>query len=113
MELPTIKNHVARAIELNPDHARALQFMGGLLAELPWILGGRGDEAERLLKRAIHIDSGYTNARLVLAKLYIRQDRIERSEKSTYGVTECPQSALCLRLAAQVQIGSRAAFAVS
>ena len=79
MELPTIKNHVARAIELNPDHARALQFMGGLLAELPWIFGGRADEAERLLKQAIHIDSGYTNARLVLAKLYIRQDRIEEA----------------------------------
>jgi tetratricopeptide (TPR) repeat protein len=81
LALRTIKHHVARAIELNPDHARALQFMGGLLAELPWVLGGRVDEAERLLQRAIQIDSRYTNARLMLATLYLKQDKTEEAKE--------------------------------
>jgi hypothetical protein len=64
--------------------------MGGLLAELPWILGGRADEAERLLKRAIQIDPGYTNARLVLAKLYMRQDRIEEAKTQLVALLNTP-----------------------
>ena len=44
--LGEIKQHVRRAIELDPTHAQALQMMGGLYAELPWLLGGSEKEAE-------------------------------------------------------------------
>ncbi|MGQ0809912.1 MAG: tetratricopeptide repeat protein [Nitrospiraceae bacterium] len=71
-----IKAHVARAIELLPSHAPALQMMGGLLAELPWFLGGDTTAAEEYLRRALASDSYYTNAHLLLAKLLIKQDRI-------------------------------------
>lgn len=37
--LGEIKAHIRRAIELDPAHAQALQMMGGLYAELPWLLG--------------------------------------------------------------------------
>jgi tetratricopeptide (TPR) repeat protein len=86
VSLTTIKAHLARAIELNPHHARALQFMGGLLADLPWILGGRLDEAERYLHRAIRAGSGYTNARLLLAKLYLKQGRVQEAREHLNGV---------------------------
>ncbi|TKB76138.1 MAG: tetratricopeptide repeat protein [Nitrospira sp.] len=70
-----LKRHVERALELLPTHAQALQMMGGLLAELPWLLGGDQATAETYLKRAIAADSKFTNARLILAKLYLKQDR--------------------------------------
>jgi hypothetical protein len=70
-----LKRHVERALELLPTHAQALQMMGGLLAELPWLLGGDQAAAETYLKRAIAADSKFTNARLILAKLYLKQDR--------------------------------------
>ena len=73
--LGEIKQHVRRAIELNPAHAPALQMMGGLCAELPWLLGGSEKEAESYLRRAIAADERYTNAHLILARLLIKQGR--------------------------------------
>jgi tetratricopeptide (TPR) repeat protein len=75
--LSEIKSHLVRAIALDPGHARALQFMGGLLAELPWILGGDDEAAQHYLERAVAADGNYTNARVRLAKLYIQQDRFD------------------------------------
>ena len=73
--LGEIKEHVRRAIELDPGHAQALQMMGGLYAELPWLLGGSEKEAESFLRRAIAVDGRYTNAHLILARLLIKQGR--------------------------------------
>ena len=73
--LGEIKQHVRRAIELDPAHAQALQMMGGLYAELPWLLGGNEREAESYLRRAIEADERYTNAHLILARLLIKQGR--------------------------------------
>ncbi len=75
--LRNVKRHVAGAIELRPDHAPALQMMGGLLAELPRFLGGDPEAAERYLMRAIAADGDYTNARILLAKLYLKQGRVD------------------------------------
>jgi tetratricopeptide (TPR) repeat protein len=75
--LKEIKFHLDRAIALDPRDARALQFMGGLLAELPWFLGGDDRAAEGLLERAVASDGNYTNARMLLAKLYLKEDRVE------------------------------------
>ena len=73
--LGEIKQHVRRVIELDPAHAQALQMMGGLYAELPWLLGGSEKEAESYLRRAIEADGRYTNAHLILARLLIKQGR--------------------------------------
>ncbi len=73
--LKEIRFHLVRAIALAPDHPRALQFMGGLLAELPWFLGGDDTAAREYLERAVAVDGNYTNARLLLAKLYLKANR--------------------------------------
>lgn len=74
--LREIKSHLMRAIALDPQHPRALQFMGGLLAELPWFLGGNDKAAQGYLERAVAVDGNYTNARLLLAKLYLKEHRV-------------------------------------
>jgi tetratricopeptide (TPR) repeat protein len=71
-----VKRHVARALEIRPEYPEALQMMGGLLAELPWFLGGDIQRAQEHLERAIALDGNFTHARILLAKLYIRQGRV-------------------------------------
>ncbi len=71
-----LKAHVARALELKPDHAPALHMMGMMLEELPWFLGGDSVAALEHLKRAVTLDPTYAHARLDLARAYLkRRDR--------------------------------------
>jgi len=80
-------NHCAlRAIELNPRHAQALQMMGGLLMELPWFLGGDEKKAQEYLERAIAADGNFTNARLLVAKLYKKQGRVDDAKRQLEAV---------------------------
>jgi tetratricopeptide (TPR) repeat protein len=76
-----IKYCAMRAIELNSRHAQALQLMGGLLMELPWFLGGDETKAQEYLERAIDADGNFTNARLLVAKLYKKQGRIDDAKR--------------------------------
>jgi len=86
MKVKEIKRHVARAIELDNHHAQALQMMGGLLMELPWFLGGDEKLAQEYLERAVAADGNFTNARILLAKLYKKQDRLVEAKKQLEGV---------------------------
>jgi tetratricopeptide (TPR) repeat protein len=81
-----MKTCVLRAIELNPKHAPALQMMGGMLIELPWFLGGNDKKAQQYLERAITADGNYTKARLLVAKLYKKQGRIEDATRQLQAV---------------------------
>jgi tetratricopeptide (TPR) repeat protein len=78
--LKDVKHCALRAIELNPRHAQALQFMGGLLMELPWWLGGDEKKAQTYLERAVSADGNFTLARIHLAKLYRKQGRLEEAK---------------------------------
>ncbi len=79
MVVNEVKQAVARAIELDPLHAPALQMMGGLLMELPWFLGGDEKKAQAYLERAIAADGNYTKARILVAKLYRKQGKIDEA----------------------------------
>ena len=86
MVVKEIRACAERAIALNPAHAQALQFMGGLLMELPWFLGGDEKKAQEYLERAIAADGNFTNARVLVAKLYKKQDRLEDAKKQLEAV---------------------------
>lgn len=81
-----LKSCLDRAIALNPNHAQALQMMGGMLLELPWFLGGSEKKAQEFLERAIAADGNYANARILVAKLYAKQGRIEDARKQLASV---------------------------
>ena len=81
-----IKHCAMRAIEINPKHAQALQLMGGLLMELPWFLGGDEKKAQEYLERAIAADGNFTNARILVAKLYKKQGRIDEARQQLESV---------------------------
>jgi tetratricopeptide (TPR) repeat protein len=86
MVVKDIKHCAMRAIELNPAHAQALQMMGGLLMELPWFLGGDEKKAQEYLERAIAADGNFTNARLLVAKLYKKHGRIDDAKRQLEAV---------------------------
>jgi len=81
MKVKELQRHVERAIELDSNHAQALQLMGGLFMELPWFLGGDKKLAQEYFERAVAADGNFTNARLLLAKSYMRQARNEEARK--------------------------------
>ena len=86
MVVKEIKQCALRAIELNPRHAQALQMMGGLLMELPWILGGDEKKAQEYLERAIAADGNFTNARILVAKIYKKQGRVDDAKRQLESV---------------------------
>jgi len=79
LTVSTIKHCALRAIELDPNHSQALQMMGGLMMELPWILGGSEKKAREYLERAIAADGNFANARMMLATLYKKQGMINEA----------------------------------
>ena len=68
-----LKQHVDRALALNPRYAAALHMKGMMLEELPWVLGGDADGALAHLKRAVAAKPDYVHARLDLAKIYLKR----------------------------------------
>ncbi|MEX5213976.1 MAG: tetratricopeptide repeat protein [Nitrospiraceae bacterium] len=83
-----IKHCALRAIELDPNHSQAMQMMGGLLMELPWLLGGSEKKAQEYLERSIAIDGNFANARIMLAKLYKKQGRSEEARTQLTAVIQ-------------------------
>jgi cytochrome c-type biogenesis protein CcmH/NrfG len=61
-------------------------LMGALLIEVPWILGGDEKKGQEYLERAIAADGNYTKARLLVAKLYRKQGRIDEARKQLEAV---------------------------
>jgi tetratricopeptide (TPR) repeat protein len=86
MVVKEIKHCAMRAIELNPKHAQALQMMGGLLMELPWFMGGDEKQAQVYLERAIAADGNFTNARILAAKIYKKQGRVDDARRQLEAV---------------------------
>ena len=92
MVVNKIKHCVLRAIELNPRHAQALQMMGGLLMELPWFLGGDEKQAQEYHERAVAADGNFTKARILVAKIYKKQGRVDDARRQLEAVvrTDAP-----------------------
>ena len=88
VNLSEVMKHVDRAVELDPHHAPSLQMKGGLLAELPWYLGGNAELAKDYLRRAIEADGKYTNARIILAKLLINAGKIAEARVHLLAVVQ-------------------------
>ena len=88
LTVSTIKHCALRAIELDPNHSQALQMMGGLMMELPWILGGNEKKAREYLERAIAADGNFANARMMLATLYKKQGMINEAKAQLTAVIQ-------------------------
>ncbi|MCI5052532.1 MAG: tetratricopeptide repeat protein, partial [Simkaniaceae bacterium] len=88
LEEPTREEAIAsyRALlKCNPDNAEELFFLGQLLS---WT--GKWVEAEKLLKRSLEIDPGYSDAEIQLGLLYFWQRRYTKAEEILYRYPRTP-----------------------
>jgi hypothetical protein len=73
-ELEAAKRAGKRAVELEPDNPKALDFYAECI-----MLDGGADEAEKLLERSRTIDPDYGEALMSLAALYLRFGKFEKA----------------------------------
>ena len=73
--LARVKATLERALALAPGDPDILAAKGEMLRQLPMLLGGDTEEAERLLRRALERDPDHVAARLFLARLLVQDDR--------------------------------------
>ncbi len=70
LRLVGLRRHLERSLELNPNQPDALTAKGGLLRQLPRLLGGDPNRAIDYLARAVALDPDNIVARLELARAY-------------------------------------------
>lgn len=75
------REHLDRALELNPRHAEALAAKGGVLIDLPRLLGGDLEEGLELLRRANALNPGGIGTRVSLAKALARRGDTDQARR--------------------------------
>jgi len=75
------KKYLDKAIALDPRYPNALAAKGGVLMDLPSLLGGDSDEGLRLLRRATEINPGGVGTRVAFAKALAQQGQVEEARK--------------------------------
>lgn len=73
------RKHLDRAIELDPRYANALAAKGGVLLDLPSLMGGDPEEGLRLLRRANEINPSGVGTRVSLAKALARSGDVDEA----------------------------------
>ncbi|TAL11181.1 MAG: tetratricopeptide repeat protein [Nitrospirae bacterium] len=73
LSLEELRTHVARALELQKDHVPSLHMAGMMLEGLPRFMGGNPDAALAYVKRVVALAPAYSEARLNLAKMYVKR----------------------------------------
>lgn len=88
--LPTIREASDTVLRLNPRNVDGLILAGGILAEVPRLMGGDRARAEAQFKRALEVDPHKTAARIELARLYIAMKRWAEARRELQRVLEEP-----------------------
>lgn len=69
--LPAIRESSDTVLRLNPKNVDGLILAGGILANVPRLMGGDRAKAEAQFRRALELDPHKTSARIELAELYM------------------------------------------
>lgn len=72
-----IRVHVRRSLDLQKDYVPALHMAGMMLDGLPGFMGGNPAAGLEYVKRAVMLDPTYTQARLNLARMYVKRNTAE------------------------------------
>ena len=81
LALRELRNEVETVLRLAPDNIEAHIMAGSIARELPVVLGGDRQEAERHFKTAHRLDPRLTGARLELAQLYVNVGRYAEAQR--------------------------------
>ncbi|MBI2204199.1 MAG: hypothetical protein HYU41_10160 [Candidatus Rokubacteria bacterium] len=90
-----LEEHLMKALELDPRHARALHMLGMLLRDTPlilrWTLKGSRNDVTRYLVAATEADPNYAPARLDLAEHYKNEGLVSEARAQAQAVIDMKQ----------------------
>ena len=81
LALRELRTEVETVLRLDPDNIEAHIMAGSIARELPVVLGGDRQAAERHFKTAHRLDPRLTGARLELAQLYVNVGRYAEAQR--------------------------------
>jgi len=73
--LPTVREHMDAALELDPKLLPAYTLAGLVYAEVPVLFGGDLEKSEALFRKALALDARWTSARVGLARTLLKRGR--------------------------------------
>jgi tetratricopeptide (TPR) repeat protein len=79
--LGTVKEEMRTALALDPGEPAAYALVGYVNLEVPRLLGGDLARAEEAFRQGLQIDPHYTNLRLGLARVLLRQGRDDAAHR--------------------------------
>ena len=86
--LPTVKDAMEVALELDPAFAPAYALGGSIYYEVPGFVGGNLDRSEAMFRRGLELDPHYTNMRVGLARTLWKQGRSADAQREAQSVLE-------------------------
>lgn len=88
--LPAIRESSDTVLRLNPNNVDGLILAGGILANVPRLMGGDRTKAEANFRRALELDPHKTGARLELAELYLELRRANEARIELQRIVDEP-----------------------
>ena len=84
--LPTVREHMDAALELDPKLLPAYTLAGLVYAEVPGLFGGDLEKSEALFRKGLALDSHWTSARVGLARTLIQRGRRDEARRELEAV---------------------------
>ena len=88
--LPAIRESSDTVLRLNPKNVDGWILAGGILANVPRLMGGDRAKAEAHFRRALELDPHKTGARMELAELYMETRRWTQARRELQQLLEEP-----------------------
>ncbi|HSB71059.1 MAG TPA: tetratricopeptide repeat protein [Candidatus Methylomirabilis sp.] len=86
--LPTVKREIDTILELDPKLPPAYAFAGNVYYEVPGLLGGGLDTAERMFRKGLELNPRFTSMRVGLARVLIKQGRVAEAQQELQRVLD-------------------------
>jgi hypothetical protein len=86
--LPTVQEEVHTILQLEPEFTPVYLLAGYLLYELPRVLGGDLQKAEKMFRKGLEQDPHFTAMRVGLGKTLIRLGRAPEAQRELLSVLE-------------------------
>ena len=86
--LPTVKDAMEAALELDPAYAPAYALGGNIYYEVPGWVGGDLNRSEAMFRGGLELDPHYTNMRVGLARTLWKKGRAAAANREALAVLE-------------------------
>lgn len=86
--LPTVKDAMEAALELDPAYAPAYGLGGNIYYEVPGFVGGDLDRSEAMFRKGLALDPHYTSLRVGLARTLLKKGRAAEARREALAVLE-------------------------